>query len=390
MSVSFQQLKHKIRKITSGAKEEQEELSSRRIRARALWEKHANDHEVLIRKVTQARKKDAILRCALPTMEPLDNFSLVPPLDTRLTLIAADGSQINPDRHSAIFYSLINIGLIAIKPGTGETPQTYTFSELKYGEELYMDSFMINEEMVSLQRDLAERKKLLEISMDFDGPILALTDGPLEVWGLKQGFSENYQRTLENHLKVLEEMQAKGSILAGFVEKPGANLVVRLLEIADANQDDLKDLGKFTPLRGVNDRWLFRSLPPGARSAVFGIQSNSKTHYQGLLALHFFYLNTSMDEHSNIVRVEIPAWVASDRKQLDILHASLIEQCRIMGFSPYPYILHRAHEIALVTYEEKRYVEQLLANEFLNAGMEVEGNSFKKFAKELPGRARRN
>ena len=76
----------------------------------------------------------------------------------------------------------------------------------------------------------------------------------------------------------------------------------------------------------------------------------------------------------NIVSVEIPAWVASDRKQLDILHASLIEQCRIMGFIPYPYILHRAHEIALVTYEEKRYVEQFLTNEFLKAGMEVEGN----------------
>ena len=205
---------------------------------------------------------------------------------------------------------------------------------------------------------------------------------------MKQGFSETYQSTLETHIKVLEEMQAKGSILAGYVEKPGANLVVRLLEIAEAQQDDLQNQGKFSPLLGVTDRWLFRSLPPGARSAVFGIQSNARTHYQGLFALHFFYLNTSMDEHANIVRVEIPAWVASDGKQLDLLHASLIEQCRIMGFSPYPYIFHRAHEIALVTYEEKRYVEQLLTNEFLNAGMEVEGKSFKKSAKELPGRAR--
>ena len=128
---------------------------------------------------------------------------------------------------------------------------------------------------------------------------------------------------------------------------------------------------------------LFRS-----RSAVFGLQSNAKTHYKGLLALHFFYLNTSMDEHANIVRVEIPDWVASDEKKLDLLHASLIEQCRIMGFKPYPYILHRAHEVALVSYEEKRYVEQLLAHEFLNAGMEVEGDSFKKSAKDLPGRGR--
>ena len=78
MAVSFQQLKHKIRRITSGAKEEQEKLSSRRIRAKALWEKHADNHDALIRKVALASEKDAILRCALPSMEPLDSFSLVP------------------------------------------------------------------------------------------------------------------------------------------------------------------------------------------------------------------------------------------------------------------------------------------------------------------------
>ena len=388
MAVSFQQVMQKILAITSGAKEDQERLSSRRLRARDLWEKHADNHDVLIRKVEKASVNDPIFRCALPNVEPLNHFTLLPPLSSQLTLIAADGSQINPDRHSAIFFSLINIGLIVMKPGTGDAPLTYTFSDLKYGEEMLVESTVISEDMISLQRDLAEREKLLEISTEFDVPLVALTDGPLEVWGLKQGFSENYRRTMGTHIKVLEEMHVKGLILAGVVDKPGANLVVRLLEIAEAQQEDLKNIRRFSPLRGVNDRWLFRSLPPEARSAVFGLQSNAKTHYKGLLALHFFYLNTSKDDHANIVRVEIPAWVASDRKKVDMLHASLIDQCRIMGFKPYPYILHRAHEVALVSYEEKRYVEQLLAHEFLNAGIEVEENSYKKSAKDLPGRER--
>ena len=40
--------------------------------------------------------------------------------------------------------------------------------------------------------------------------IPTLIDGPLEMWGLKQEFLENYRRTLENHMKVLKEIQAKG------------------------------------------------------------------------------------------------------------------------------------------------------------------------------------
>ena len=122
MAVSFQQVMHKIRTITSGAKEEQERLSSRRLRARELWEKHANNHDSLKRKVEKASLTDPIFRCALPTGEPLNFSTLLPPLSSQLTLIAADGSQINPDRHSAIFYSLINIGLIAMKPGKYTIP----------------------------------------------------------------------------------------------------------------------------------------------------------------------------------------------------------------------------------------------------------------------------
>jgi hypothetical protein len=75
--------------------------------------------------------------------------------------------------------------------------------------------------------------------------------------------------------------------------------------------EELKDIRKKSGLRGVTDLWLFQQLlQPGERSAVFGLQSSSRAHYKGGLALHFFYLNTSRDDHPNLVRVEIPAWVA--------------------------------------------------------------------------------
>ena len=388
MSVSFQQVLNKIQSITSTIKEDQEKLNLRRQFAVKLWKKHADECDFLIRKVEAAKENDPLLRCAIPTDEHLDHFNLLPPVIASCTLIAADGSQVNPDRHSAILYSLVNIGLIVMKPGTGETSKIYTFSDLKHGEELYAESSLISADLVSLQRDLAERHKLLEVSKDYQGTLLVLTDGPLEVWGLRQGFSESYRRALETHIKVLDEMFKKEMVLAGVVDKPGANLVVRLLEIAEAQEDDLKNIKSYSLLRRVDDRWLFRTLPPGARSAVFGLQSSASTYYKGTHALHFFYLNTSADDHPNIIRVEIPAWVASDKEKLNMLHASLIEQCRIMGIKPYPYILHRAHEVAVVTYEDKVYVEQLLSHELLNAQVELGEISSKKSAKDLPGRSR--
>jgi hypothetical protein len=59
-----------------------------------------------------------------------------------------------------------------------------------------------------------------------------------------------------------------------------------------------------------------------------------------------------------------------------------------MGARPYPYILHRAHEVAVVRHEEKRQVDQMLALELRRSGGEVEQVSAKQSAKDLPGRGR--
>ena len=90
-----------------------------------------------------------------------------------------------------------------------------------------------------------------------------------------------------------------------------------------------------------------------------------------------------------MVRVEIPKWVAGDREKLDLLHTALLEQCKIMGVKPYPYILHHAHEVAVVKFEEKQQVEQMLEFELRQAGGEMDTESNKQSAKNLKGRSRK-
>ena len=160
---------------------------------------------------------------------------------------------------------------------------------------------------------------------------------------------------------------------------------------AQAQKEAPASFRDYHPLRGVSDRWLYGEnseplLEPGERSAVFAIQSKSEKYYTGLLGLHFFYLNVGTQRHPWPVRVEIPKWVADDPDKLNLLHAVLVDQCRMMGSKPYPYLLHRAHEIAVVKQDEKYQVEQMLAGELRRQGEQMDEISNKQSAKDRGGR----
>jgi hypothetical protein len=388
MALNFQQVFEKIREIGLGARLRQETQDGLRKKARSLLAGWADKPAELRDKLERTRQSDPSVRCAIPLDERLDASFPAPANQPPATLLAADGSQILPDRHAALQYSLVNVGAIAIRPGSGGTPEVFTDSHLLFGDDLFTETGAVTGEAIEQQRDIAERRKLLELAPDYPAPVLALTDGPVELWGAKGGGEDEYRRNLEIHKSVLSQLQARGVTVVGYVDKPGADLVIRTLEIAQLSTEaEFKDIRKLHSLRGVTDRWLYGFLPGGHRSAVFGLQSGSRAHYSGDLALHFFYLNVGDTRHPWLVRVEIPKWVADDEEKLNLLHAALLEQCRIMGARPYPYILHRAHEIAVVKFEEKAQVEQMLELELRQAGSEMDTESNKQSAKNLKGRS---
>jgi len=152
----------------------------------------------------------------------------------------------------------------------------------------------------------------------------------------------------------------------------------------------LAEIRKHHPLRGVTDINLYsRLLDVGERSPVFAIQSQSARQYTGKLALHFFYLNVGRPTHPWLARVEIPAWVAQNPIMLNDLQAVLVNQCQVMGARPYPYLLHRAHETALVSLDEQEQVTQMIVLELRRRGVTVGEKSYKQSNKDLPGRTRR-
>jgi hypothetical protein len=212
---------------------------------------------------------------------------------------------------------------------------------------------------------------------------VALIDGPLELWGAKEvASSASYATVLEGYLRDLGGLQKRGWVTAGYVDRPAADLVVRLLEIWKASPQDLENLPRYHPLRLCSDRWLFgRILGPGERSAVFQLSSSSRTRYTGALSLHFFYLNAGSDGHPAIARVEIPLWVAEDAKHIELLHSALLDQCRVLASRPYPYVLHRAHEVSSLSPAEIEQIKLRLLLELRNHGYQPEEPSSKSSAK---------
>lgn len=396
MALDFQQVYQKIIEIGKNVQQSKKTLEQRREHARYLHNLHADNLDGLRRMVESTKAADPNLRCARPLNERLDFHAPPPALPLNATLIAADGSQINPDRHGAVQFGLINVGAIVLRLNSGASPVIRTDSQLLFDDELFVSGNPLTDGMVALRRDLKERAKLYDLAAEFDGdgtPVITFTDGPIELWGAKDGEDANaFEEGLTNYLSVLSRLQERGVTTAGYVDKPAADLVIRLLELTEATDEDLQKLREYHPLRGVSDRWLFgeknnQLLKPGERSAVFAFQAKSEKYYKGVLALHFFYLNAGTEGRPWPVRVEIPQWVAADVEKLGMLHAVLVSQCRMMGEKPYPYLLHRSHEIAVVSHEERQQVEQMLDLELRRNGGETDDGSYKQSAKDLPGRS---
>ncbi len=257
MPVDYQQVHARIKEIGAGACERRKTLDERRKKARDLLLTYANQLDVLRAKVDSAKAVDANIRCAYPVHESLASHNPLAKSIKEATLIAADGSQINPDRHAAILYSLINIGIIILKPGSGTAPEVKTYTDLKYGDDLYTNHGMITEDMVALGRDLSERKKLLELGLQYPKPVITFTDGPIELWGAEGSAAEDYRRNREEHIRILSQLQSENIITAGYIDKPAADLVTRLLEISQIQENEMKTVRDIHTLRGVTDRWLF-------------------------------------------------------------------------------------------------------------------------------------
>lgn len=384
MPVNFQQALQQIREMGKRAPQEQERLHQLREEANELLDRYAGQLDTLEQLVERAAVENPVLRCAFPYVETLNQRFEEPQLEGSFTLLAADGSQINPNRHAMVEFGAINVGAIRLEPGKGKPPEELVESQMMFHDDLFTSSGnLLTEDLVALKRDLAERRMLAQLARQSPGPVAALTDGPLELFREPKGMPE-FEEELQRYQGVLENLADLEVGTAGYVDKPRGDLTVRLLELVLLSRNEkLNKAGEEHPLRGVYDNDLFmKRLQPGERSAILGIRSGSAKSFRGRLTLHFFYLNVGRENKPWLARVEIPRWVAENERLVNLLHACLMIQAQHLGSRPYPYILHRAHEIAVISFDERDQLENMIVAEMHRQGVEVGERSYKQSAKD--------
>ncbi|MEN8243250.1 MAG: hypothetical protein ABFS17_15165, partial [Chloroflexota bacterium] len=208
MPINYQQILGDIAKIAAAAPQFEQELNARRAEAQKLFSS-TMDQQQLKDKLTKAGSILNHLRCAMPTNEAINQRIPLPTELKEQTIIAVDGSQINPSRHLPVNYFLLNLGVIIYPADPTETPTAKRQSKLfSTQSELWKG---VNEEQVAYLRDIEERKEISAEARKF-GPnagVITLTDGPLELWLRKgdgiQSIGEK-EKALADYLASLAEL----------------------------------------------------------------------------------------------------------------------------------------------------------------------------------------
>ncbi len=325
---------------------------------------------------------------AIPTDEPLDATHPAPTMPERFTVIGADGSAIPPDRHSAAMYYLINTASLTYRHGSGEQPIALSAPELGYKtSDMYEGRLIVQGNLLDVRRDTAELARLAHAAEaePRDIPLVALTDGTLLLWVLEESPEEQRRKKIDAYVHHLGRLKATGAATGGFISRPRYSDILRLVWLAQLGENVSKQAMEDHPFLGLADRSLFDFLAPGQRSACFVSPSPVNKHY-GEHQIGFFYINVGDEQQTEIARVETPEWVWRSPELLNRLHGAVMAQCCLV--TPYPYVLARAHELAVITTDERRQLESFVEAALMRHGL-WSGSSQKALLKSLTGGAKK-
>lgn len=309
---------------------------------------------------------------AYPAPEPPLNFSVA----------ATDGSYIKPDRHIPARFVVINIGSALFT--YGEDPMAHLESKSHFyfrEEELRIPhpfkELHLEREFLGARRTVLELEALVEVATQGIKPVVGLQDGSLILWGLPTTDDPDDISVRDHFLRpflgALQRLRAQGIPVASYLSQPQSKDVVNSLRVEICDNDPVNcDKCSYvaqrqrpicSDLAGVLDRQMFASLKPGERSDIYKSSSKILRVGYGEHGVYFFYLNVGQE----IVRLEVPQWVARDEEKFNLLQALVYDQCqRGRG---YPSALQEAHEQAVITGPERRVVESLVEEALAKEGV---------------------
>jgi hypothetical protein len=285
---------------------------------------------------------------------------------SQYTVLAVDGSQVYPNRHMAgVGCFLINIGGAYLRYGAVEssvsffsTPEVVPFAGLSgIGD-------TVSTEFVDLLRESRELSEVVRCATDLqDQSPVVLIDGTIIFWMLEGKSPDVRAKFLQEYMAAFEQLYLKRIVYAGYISMPKSREVMSLVKLG---------LCRFTvanciPCHAVYDTFpckvvdalldthlMSKLLEPGQRSPLFETASSITREYPPYARPWFCYLHVG----GEIVRLEMPAWVAADEQLVTRVCAVALDQAT--KGSGYPVVLAEAHEQAVVKSADREFFYQLI------------------------------
>jgi hypothetical protein len=306
-------------------------------------------------------------------------------------LIAADGSQIMPDRHKPVVFAYVQAAAACIVYGCADVPAAQ-----RAAEEIQRDvrSRLLSEldlpigENANPAAEVSNLRDVLEIQLlaDACARFAALGVRPIVVAdGSIVPFALLNERTLANPAQTdkllrpivaaLNAMRAADAIVVGYIDRPNSASVAQACALfalpADARNDEDAARAAAAGVEGIYDRHILEgTLPPGCRSALFdpGWKVNEPKHL-GVHAMRACYANfgDGASARAIIARLETPLWCADAARLAAV--TGVLRRHAALDPDGYPFILKAAHELAVVGRDDQREIEAALEQELLARGM---------------------
>ncbi len=296
---------------------------------------------------------------------------------------AVDGSQIYPDHHMiGIECFLINSGACFISYGQQSTatlfsePYIYTpehcikqLLPMRFSAEL-VDLLREEHEFALLTSHVDDMITLSGLPQPFEaresvvGPFVALFDGNMLFWHLESKPTQVKEVFMSRYLVHLHALAQKRISVAGYLSATRFTEVVELIRAGIDSAQAIYDL--ITPaqveqlasmLASLSDADLFMHiLQPGQYTTLFASNHPITEWYPKHLKPYFFYLHAG----SEVVRIEVPAWMAHDPERIKVLVAVCMDQCA--KGQGYPVVLAEAHAQAVVQSADREFFYHLLCS----------------------------
>lgn len=301
-------------------------------RAYQLWQEvtHNPDYARLL------QAKSTIL--AIPSWHgSLTDYHVHAALQDPYHLVSIDGSQIYPDRHQGINCFLINIGITRFDYVHGSfngISIPYVFAAHEYDE---------GNDIVDYLRNDYERYSIFDSALPTDKQAALLLDGCL----IQHEFKESEVGSFfeQRYIAFLYALYQQHIPAAWYISAPRYKEVMRIL-YAHLGYDKKK----YQIIDQVTDALLMaRILRPSERSTIFFYQEPRLQKIPFAALPCFFYMHVG----SEVVRVELPMYVAMNDQYCSLIGALLLDQ--VHKGQGYPIALAEAHEQAVVDTQDRTF-----------------------------------